>query len=570
MPLLSNLALALGLIVNPWLLARNLCRNADTVLTLAIAGVCLVSTGVAAPVLLHLVHIPISAGPLTVFHVVVFTIVLILSLLRDIRLRPTTENGSISSAFSPMGFMAAGFALLVIPFTPIAGIDTYKWQDLAGAVKVERSVPWLIHPVSLLGFTPRSYPSAQPLLLASISILSGASVDWSSYLLSLVSGAIGLTSATALARHVFTKPSTSLWMAFLYVFSPVFLRYNFWATGRGLFMALLPLFALGLLHKMRGKTLLAAAWCAILLCLSHKAGMVAVAAIPIAFLAGVLFFPPAPSATHPPKGLALIWRMGLPCLFALASLGAGFMLAQYSPLNMAVRLATRLAFLFPFSLIGLPFVFLPVHGTPAGRAMTMMALFALPAVCTDFMYGSLIAVLFVAYPAAIGLDELITRIPPHSHRCAYAAIVAAVMIPAVTIIVHQSADSPSRDVVRAARFLNQLDPLGPYRIEAPGRTRTRMQAYLDGCPRFNVFQSRQPALKPMPFPLLTGPVHKDVRDITNYLRQWIVLPDTSTDWYGSNPKVYFITVAGEGKVPPGARLLFTSGNVSVYDGPSEP
>lgn len=567
---LSNVALALALVVNPWLLARNLNRKADSLTTLALAGGCLVSLGLAAPILLHLIHLPVAPGPLSLLHALVFALLLALSMLRHIPPCPDPIAGQSPFPTGTLGKMSLLFALLVLPFTPIAGIDTYKWQDLAGAVRVAKSIPWLIHPASLLGFTPRSYPSAQPLLLATISILSGATVDWSFYILSVSCGIIGLVSTAALARRLFRNPSTALWMTFLYVFSPVFLRYSFWATGRGLFMALLPLFALSLLHGLRVGTLPAALGCALLLGMSHKAAMAAVPLVPIAFLAGALVFPAEPSHSSPPQGFSRLVRIGLPCVFIMGALAAGYTVAQHSAWTMATRLTTRLAFLMPLYLFGSLFLFLPRNGAPPSRAMAMMALLALPAVCTDLMYGSLIASLFITYPAAIGIEQLLSHSSPNTRPRLLAPTVAAMLIPAIMIIVHQSADSPSRDVVRVAGFLNRHDPLGPYRIEAPGITRTRIQAYLDGCPRFNVFAPDQTGLKPMPLPQLTGPLHKDVRILTDYLRHWIVLPDASTDWYGTDPKVYFVTVDGAGQVPAGARLLFTSGNVSLYDAPTKP
>jgi len=71
----------------------------------------------------------------------------------------------------------------------------------------------------------------------------------------------------------------ALWTAFFYGFSPVFVRYNHWATGRGLFLALFPLFILSIIRlpglKAWGGLLLTG----LLMTLSHKAGCVAVPAL---------------------------------------------------------------------------------------------------------------------------------------------------------------------------------------------------------------------------------------------------------------------------------------------------
>lgn len=576
MLLLSNLALLLALLANPWLLARNLYRRADALTTWAIAGVCAVSLGILGPISLHLARIPIVPASLILFHAAIFLLLAGLSAIRSIRPRlpaVATGNGPLSPSealhplLSPAG-MALLFCILVIPFTPMAGRDTYKYQDLAGVVQVDKSITWLIHPLSLFGFTPRSYASAQPLLLSSISILSGAGVGGSFYILSVLCGLVGLTGVTLLARHLFPDKPTAAWMAFFYVFSLVFLRYNFWAIGRGLFLDILPLFVFGLLNIHRFRAILGTAWCALLLCLSHKTGLIAVLLLPAAFLAGVLLLPPCRSTATQTR-LPPIWRMLLSCLLFFAALVAGYISAGSSLTHGLVRGVPRLSVLFPLAFIGTCFVLAPPYGRPAARAMTLAALAFLPMVFTDDMYGALIAVLFFAFLAAVGMERLAFLLPYHAHAPLRNTAFAAVLLPAVTIIVYQSADSPSWDVVRAARFLNRHDPLGPYRIEAPGDTRPRMQAYLDGCPRFNVTDSfKPPTLRPPP--PLAGSLGAKTRAITSYLRSCLTLPEASTDWYGNSKKVYYVTEGNQGRIPKGSRRLFTSGNVSVYEPPAEP
>jgi len=576
MLLLSNLALLLALLANPWLLARNLHRRADALTTLAIAGVCAVSLGILGPLSLHLARIPISPASLSAFHGVIFLMLAGLSALRSIHplLPAVVSRGGPASPLevphpllSPAG-MALVFCLLIIPFTPMAGRDTYKYQDLASVVQVDRAITWLIHPLSLFGFTPRSYSSAQPLLLSSIAIMSGAGVGVSFYILSVLCGLLGLAAVSLLARHLFPDKSTAAWMTFFYVFSLVFLRYNFWAIGRGLFLDILPLFVFGLLNLHRFRAILGTAWCALLLCMSHKTGLIAVLLLPAAFLAGVLLLPPCrPAATQP--RFPPLWRILLPCLLFLAALVAGYLVAGQSLAHALVRGIPRLSVLFPLAFIGACFVLAPPYGRPAARAMTMAALAFLPMVFTDDMYGALIAVLFIAFLAAAGMERLVFLIPGRAHNVLRNTAFTAVLLPAVTIIVYQSTDSPSWDVVRAARFLNRHDPLGPYRIEAPGATRPRMQAYLDGCPRFNVTDSfKPPTLRPPP--PLRGPLRTRAQDITSYLRCCLALPEASTDWYGNSKKVYYVTEGNQGMIPKGSRRLFTSGNVSVYEPPEAP
>lgn len=555
MLLIFSLTLLLVLLITPWLLARNLLPRADLVATLAMAGACLVVLAVGGTLLLHYSRIPITAASLSTVHGSLALVLTLITKLRSIPFRPPPPLPS--SAFFGMILL---FAILVLPFTPIAGIDTYKWQDLATVVQVDHSIPWLIHPISLLGFTPRSYSSAQPLVLATISIIGNTGVDWSFYILSLLFGITALAATTMLGRHLFPcTPTSATWMAFFYVFSPVFLRYNYWATGRGLFMVLLPFFVLALLKVNRLPGALAAVAMAPLLTISHRTGLVAIAVIPLAFLAGLV------SYRLPLIGENRRWRFILPSLLLLLALAVGFSIVNHSPTQAAYRLVTRLAFLFPLAVVGSILIPSPIRITQAMHSMMLTALATLPLVFTEHMYGSLIAALFISALASLGLAALTTRLTLADQQRLHHATLALTLLTALIIITNQAIDSPSRDVVRAARFLERHDPLGPFRVEAPGLNRTRMQAYLSGCPRFSATASPQSTVKVNQPPPSTGNLRDDIRNLSDYLRRALTLSDSSTDWYGNTKKVYYVTISGIGMKPSNATLLFSSGNVSVYE-----
>lgn len=543
------------LLINPWLLARNLLPRADFITTLATAGASLVALAIGGTVLLHCSHIPITAASLTVLH---GAPALILALILKIRSLPLRPPPPITSR--PFVGMIILFAILVIPVTPIAGRDTYKFQDLATVVQVDQSIPWLIHPSSLFGFTPRSYASGQPLLLATISILSHAGVDWSFYILSLLCGVTAIAATFILGRHLFPDhPPSAAWLTFFYIFSPVFMRYNYWAIGRGIFMTLLPLFVLGLLRVNRLSGILAAIGIAPLLALCHKTGLVAIVTLPVIFLSSLVTF------WLPVIGANRRWRIFLHAGLLLPAIAAGCLIVDLSPLMAAIRITTRLAFLFPLAITGILLIPAAMRISPAQHAMALTALVTLPFVFTEYMYGSLLATLFIATMATLGLTALAARLTIlGQHRLHYAAITLTILA-ALTIIGNQAADSPSRDVVRAAAFIERRDPLGPFRLVAPGSTRPRMQAYLSGCPRFSATAAPQSTLTVQPFPVLTGRMRDDVQCIADYIRGGLRLSDSSTDWYGAGDKVYYVTVNGRGEKPAGAKLLFTSGNVCVYE-----
>lgn len=558
MSYLSTLALFFAVALNPWGVVRHLVPRADMTFSLALWGPVLVTLNILIPIGLHLSGIPISRLSLSATHLTLAGGLVALTLFRRLPLIPAGRNSVMRLAFPMLAFM-----IITLPFTHIAGIDTYKWQDLATAVQVEHNIPWLIHPASLLGFTPRSYPSAQPLLLATIQILGGTGVDWGFYILSILAGAMGLGGVYALGRRLFAADTPALWFALLYVFSPVFMRYNYWTTGRGLLMGLLPLFLLSLLSFPRLSAI--AGWLVMipLLGMAHKAGSVAAILIPLAFALSPL--------------LAQLRMRATPLILVLSAYVAGSLLSGTSVSGLSLRLGTRLAGLIPLSLAGWIGVSIRPQGSPATLpvwlakpawcAMLAGGLATLPLVFADDMYGALIALPFVAFAGTVGLQWIIDSLPPAGTALILTTTAVMTFVPAIMIVAHQAADSPSKHVYQAAQFLERHDPRGPFRIEAPGRARAQMQAYVSGCPRFTVTTTDASRLIVHAPPPRSGNWHHDIGTWVHYLRGSLDLAGSSTDWYGGAERIYHVTIGEDGVVPQDQPLLFKSGNVAVF-GPS--
>lgn len=550
------LALLLALGATPWLLSRLVLPRRSPLVTLAGWGPALVALNVAIPITLHLLVIPITPGTLARAHVLAFGLLLIAA-VPWLRQGPPAEAPSPLQSPSPANRLSLAplllFAILVIPFSHMAGIDTYKWQDLAGNVAVEQRIAWLVHPLSLLGFTPRSYASAQPLVLATIQMLGHTGIDWGFYLLSLAFGLTGFAGALLLGRHLFPTGTSAHWLAALYLLSPVFMRYNYWATGRGLLVALLPLYLLVLLELGSALTasrplarpslpLLIPAWLAlsILLMLSHKAGVVGALLIPLLFLISPL------TGRLRARG---VWVAGLLALLF------GLLLANGQPLTLALRLLTRFGWLLPLALLAFATAPAPLL-LPPFRALTVAGLATLVLACTPDMYGALLALPFMACLATLGLEKIKWR---------PAVILGLIALPALAIVINQMRDSPREDVYQAARFIERHDPRGPFRIEAPGAARHQIQAYVSGCPRFSVRTGAGAALQIQPLPPLSGNLARDARIWIDTLRVALGLRESGTDWYGEGARVYYITIGGEGHKPPHATPLFTTGSVTVFE-----
>ncbi len=558
MEALSRLILPIALMVTPLLLTFLFAGRARPTLVLALIGPSAIALNLLVPLGLHLAGIAIVRATLAAAHMGL--LLLALGAAVALASRAFSDPGTrvqfrsirqrLASAGRPMGPLLLLYAMLVIPFTHIAGIDTYKWQDLATGVAVEGTIPWLVHPASLFGFTPRAYPSAQPLVLASIQILGGTGVDWGFYLISLLTGFTAITGAYVLGQRLYDDPDRAWWLALLYGFSPLLMRYGYWATGRGFLLALLPLFVLLLLDVPRVKALLTAVSMGVLLALSHKAGLVAALLIPAAFALSSLV-----ARCRIPRAAAGI--------LMLTAAMAGLALTPGLP-AWGFRAVSRLAWIFPLALVGV--LAESCSDTRERRAVFVAALLLMPLAFADDPYGALLAVPLVTGVAASGAAWL-------SHRAAIqpfrlrVGLMTLVILAACIVIGRQAMDSPSRSVVKAARFLDAYDPLGPFRIEAPGRARTRMQAYVSGCPRFQVSAMRDARLTVTAPPPLTGRLHSDLGAWTRWLRAWVDVPEIETAWYGVSPRVYYVRIDNDGAVPPDARLLYDRDGVAIFTAP---
>ncbi|MFC1453133.1 hypothetical protein ACFLSJ_07320 [Verrucomicrobiota bacterium] len=547
-------ALPAALIISPWLAARLLLPRARAPLWLAACATACVFLNTAMPLFLHWMQVPITPATLAAGHWVVAAVLVLSSLPRLRRVIP--EGGrSIWTVLC----IAAAFALLVLPWTNLAGIDTYKWQGLATNVQVERCVPWVVHPISLLGFTPRAYPPIQPLLLATVQMLGGLGVRGGFYLVSVLCGILAASTSFLLGQRFFRSDRAAGWLAFLYVFSPVFVRYGHWATGRGFFLALVPLLILFLLDSPRLRALAGFLFVSLLLLLSHKTGLVAVALIAVTGVGSVVL----PRA----KSRILVIAAVLPFLALAVLLSSPFLLPP--PLGLAagfVRTAvTRFGWLVPAWLAGLliPRAWL---SSSEGRRTAPAMLLAFPMAFHSEMYGAMIALVFVCLPAAALLSQLLSTYPRFARPLTVAAGVLT-LAAAGTIVVHRSVHAAPDEVVVAARFLNEHDPLGPYDVESPGRTRVQIHAYVTGCPRFNVTLPETSRVAFEPPPSLRGPVRKVFAEWVDYTRNLLEIPDVEVDWYGRDPGKYYVEIDGRGSVPDDAVLLFDQANVRIYSAP---
>lgn len=540
----AGLMLAFG--VAPWLASRVLMPRAT--LTSAVAGWGCSAVAMAGGVLLslHAAGIPIGAAAAALMYAGLTACVTLLAGLRRVEIRPRVTGDE-----RPVAVVLLAFAVLVVPVTALAGIDTYKWQDLATSVILEQRIAWLVHPLSLFGFTPRSYPSAQPLVLATAQLF-GAGVEWGYFLVSLVAGFTGICGMFRLAERVFGGGRTTAWAAVLYGLAPVFVRYTHWATGRGLFLALFPLFLLACTRLPHWRAWAGAAAGAVALALCHKTGGVAVALMAVA---GVLALALPRSAGRLTLALAIV-------PFAVVASMAAPGSALGAPLSVARAGFMRFGVLLPLAAVSLAAGRRWIR-EPGGRMIAAGACVALPLSFTGDAYGALVLLPFAALMAADGVATL-GRVRGSAGRILGAVVLVLAAGAAGATVVHRSMLATPRAVRSAALFLEAYDPAGPFTVHGPPRVQAQVQAYVSGCPRFDVTPGGAARISVTPPPPLRGAPREAVAAWTRWLREVLALSDTDVSWYGRAPRAYYVTVSGAGEKPAGARSLYERDGVSVY------
>ncbi len=549
------------LAIAPYCFTRILLPRLKFSATMLIAAIITALLNIVIPVILHLAKQPITQVSLLKIHILLTVISYIWFRLRKIPLLPQAQQTDKYL----LGIIAV-FAVMVIPFTPLTGIDTYKWLDLAKTMRVEHDVSWLVHPLSLFGFTGRSYPNAQPLILGSIMTISNLGVEWSFYFMSLLSGAIGILSAFFLIRKCFHNRFIAVWGAGFYGFSPVFMRYNHWATGRGLFLALFPLFLLALINLFSGippgqkrikyifLNLCGILLFGFLLPLSHKVGMITLILIFASLIPAVilprkkfsfliiLFFIPAAIIA-----MAISPRIILP---TPAGQVAGCLYMSLS----------RFGWLLPLAVAG---ILLPGNWFTNRRLRILFPamLMSIAISCARDMYGALIALIFVTIAAVNGFFWFLRKFPAYRREIKFVTSIF-IIAGALVIVINRSAHATPRRIRDAALFLNSYDPYGPFMITSD-RWRTKIQGYTTGCPRFNLVKSKNFKVNFHHPPSFKGSPAQILANWTTYTRNIIGISGLRVYYYGKNPRHYFLRIDKNTSIPKGTTCIYKKNGVEI-------
>ena len=128
------------------------------------------------------------------------------------------------------------------------GEDTFKIHAYANIISERGFANWVVHPLSLFGMYPLSYPSAVPFMLSGCSQSTGLNVEYIILVTAIIIGLTGMFTSYIMAKELKNDDLFALLVAFTFSLSPIFLSFTIWtASTRNLFMALVPLFVWGLL-----------------------------------------------------------------------------------------------------------------------------------------------------------------------------------------------------------------------------------------------------------------------------------------------------------------------------------
>jgi hypothetical protein len=550
---LHGLMLTVMLIGTPLLITLLLSRRRNLAFIATMTGCLSLALMVLVAISLHLSKYPITRGTLTSAHGVLFAISGLATLLR----KPSL---AIQITRDERLYLLPGVLILLallFPYTYFTGIDTYKWQDIASSVGMEGSLAWVAHPLSLLGFTPRSYPSAYPIQLATIQLVGSLGIEYGFYVASIFTALLATASAYSLGQICFNgRPA--IFFALLYALSPVCIRYTHWATGRGLFLALLPAFLALFLALPKVKSWLGALCLGSLLCLSHKVGLITVPLF--LMLSAVAFVLPRRSNRF---AIALFCLIPIVLAAAIVSpFALPFPAGQVAGL---LRYSiTRFSWMVPVAVLGLmgPDNLL---GSNSWRKLFPGILVAIPLAYERHMYGALIALPFVTLLATHGTVQFL-KWRPKLTKATIGILAILTLSGALATIVHRSRIATSPALRQAALFLEHHNPRGPFRIVAPGRARTQVQAYVSGCPRICVSTSNTGTISMQPPPSIrNGTARETLSNWINYTRGLFTVSEIKTSWYGKNPMTYYFVINGEGTAPDSTREIYNHADVVIYE-----
>lgn len=134
--------------------------------------------------------------------------------------------------------------LLRIPLTPHEiGHDSFMTHFIADSLSKYGNAKWWLHPLSIVGLYPYSVASALIFYLSGASQIMSINMEHTIWVATSILGIFSSFTAYLMAGAIKDDKLFKFITAFIYSTSPGILVYTTWsASGRGMFLVLLPLF----------------------------------------------------------------------------------------------------------------------------------------------------------------------------------------------------------------------------------------------------------------------------------------------------------------------------------------
>lgn len=146
-------------------------------------------------------------------------------------------------------YLLIGFLLMLnlafrYPVTPHEiGHDSFFIHGLANSISTSGDIKWALHPTSLFGLYPMSYPSGFPVALSITSQLTGLDMEIVILIYCFFLAAMGMLGSYVMALKMWDNQLFAFFTSFAFSTAPIFVEYTRWtATSRNLFVVLFPLF----------------------------------------------------------------------------------------------------------------------------------------------------------------------------------------------------------------------------------------------------------------------------------------------------------------------------------------
>lgn len=134
--------------------------------------------------------------------------------------------------------------IMRIPLTPHEiGHDSFLIHFVADSISTYGHAKWWLNPLSIAGLYPFSMASAMPFYLSGVSQSLSLGMEQTIWYALVALGILSVFTAYLMAGAIKNDKNFKFITALVYSLSPGILVYTTWnATGRGLFLVLLPLF----------------------------------------------------------------------------------------------------------------------------------------------------------------------------------------------------------------------------------------------------------------------------------------------------------------------------------------